>query len=282
MSYTVGFEFDFSQIKLEKFLHHRDDVEQWYHALCNWLPKYEINTELRVAGFLSQTHHESGGYRYLSENLNYRWETLRRVFGRHFPTDEMAREYAHNPERIANRAYANRMGNGNEASGDGWRYRGQGLIQLTGRNNQSAFAEDTGILLKDVPDYLGTYSGAVHSACWFWHTNNLNHWADTGNVRQMTRRINGGYNGLDDRIKQYHRALKILGGTVPLQISRQTVRKGDTGPAVVTLQTALGITADGIFGPATEKVLREWQEQNGLVADGIAGPATYSRLYKED
>lgn len=276
MPNTPGFDFEFTQTTLEDFLNHLESSEKWYRALCVFLPEYEINTKLRVAAFLAQTHHESAGFRHLSENLNYRWQSLRRTWPKHFPTDAVAQEYAHKPERIANRAYANRMGNGNEASGDGWRYRGQGLIQLTGRHNQARFAEDSGIPLEQVPEYLGTFDGAVHSACWFWSENNLNHWADRRDMITLTRRINGGENGLDDRIHQYNRALKILNSDS--LASSNLLKRGDRGERVRQLQLALGITADGDFGPATERSLREWQEKNNITADGIAGPDTISLL----
>jgi putative chitinase len=134
--------------------------------------------------------------------------------------------------------------------------------------------------LQDVPDYLGTFLGAVHSACWFWHKNNLNLWADEGNLVKMTRVINGGTNGLEDRIAQYTRAMHILGGAVPVTSELPTLRLGQRSDHVRAMQAALGITADGIFGPGTERSLMEWQRKNGLIADGIAGPVTLSRLLK--
>ena len=186
-------------------------ADQWCDALNKILPDYEINTPERVAAFIAQCAHESGGFKSLRENLNYRAESLMRTWPRHFPTMEIAQQYARQPERIANRAYANRMGNGNEASGDGWRYAGRGLIQLTGKNNYTAFANSIDMPLDEVPAYLETFDGAVHSACWFWATNNLNQFADTGDIRTMTRRINGGLNGLEDREQHYAHACHVLG-----------------------------------------------------------------------
>lgn len=278
MPNTPGFDFEFTEHQLKAFLGNNPNTLDWYDALCRFLPAYGIVTRLRVAAFLAQTYHESGGFKFLSENLNYRWESLRRVFPKYFPNDDIAKQYAHQPERIANRVYANRMGNGNEASGDGWRYRGQGLIQLTGFYNQSQFAEDTDIPVADVPNYLGTYDGAVQSACWFWQKNNLNQWADEGNIIKITQIINGGTNGLDDRIAQYNRALNILGGSVPVTDNLPTLRVGSRGEAVRAMQTALGITADGVFGPGTERAVKEWQAANGLTPDGVAGPVTLSKL----
>jgi putative chitinase len=123
---------------------------------------------------------------------------------------EIATQYAHHPEPIANRAYANRMGNGDEASGDGWRYCGRGLIQLTGENNYQAFADSIETPLEQIPEFLATFEGAIQSACWFWDTNNLNQYADSGDITTMTRRINGGVLGLQDRIKHYDHALQVL------------------------------------------------------------------------
>lgn len=278
MPNTPGFDFEFTEQQLKAFLGNNPNTPNWYDALCRFLPAYGIVTCLRVAAFLAQTHHESGGFKYLSENLNYRWESLRRVFPKYFPNDDIAKQYAHQPERIANRVYANRMGNGNEASGDGWRYRGQGLIQLTGFYNQNQFAEDTDIPIADVPNYLGTYDGAVQSACWFWQKNNLNQWADEGNIIKITQIINGGTNGLDDRIAQYNRALNILGGSVPVTDNLPTLRVGSRGEDVRAMQLALGITADGVFGPGTERAVKNWQAANGLTPDGVAGPVTLSKL----
>jgi len=151
----------------------------------------------------------------LKENLNYKPATLRKIFPKYFPTDAIANDYAtklNKQAAIANRAYANRMGNGDESSGDGWRFCGRGLIQLTGRNNYQAFADSLEMNINDLPEYLGTFEGAAQSACWFWETNNLNKWADSGDIKELTRRINGGYIGLEDRIKHYNHALHVMGG----------------------------------------------------------------------
>ena len=187
-------------------------IDQWCSALNKLLPDYEINTPQRVAAFLAQCAHESGGFVFLRENLNYRAESLMRTWPRHFPTMEIANQYARQPERIANRAYANRMGNGPEESGDGARYLGRGLIQLTGKNNYEAFAESIETPVEEIPAYLETFEGAVQSACWFWETNNLNRFADVGDILTMTKRINGGTIGLEDRMKHYAHALEVFGG----------------------------------------------------------------------
>ena len=185
-------------------------IDHWYDALSQALPDYDINTPQRIASFLAQCAHESGGFVFLQENLNYRAESLSRVWPKYFPPN-IAAEYAHNPERIANRAYANRMGNGPESSGDGWAHCGRGLIQLTGRSNYQAFADSIETSIEDIPHYLATFEGAVQSACWFWENNNLNQYADSGDILTMTKRINGGTIGLEDRQKHYNHALEVFG-----------------------------------------------------------------------
>jgi putative chitinase len=202
--------FTFTKEQLSSIIGNNPDLDGWYEALSNVLPEYEINTSERVAAFLAQCTHESGGFKRLKENLNYRWESLRKVFPKYFPTDELAQEYAHKQEQIANRVYGSRMGNGDESSGDGFRYCGRGLIQLTGRNNYTKFAESIGMAVEEVPSLLETFEGAVKSACWFWKTNNLNQYADTGDILTMTKRINGGTIGLEDRVKHYNHALEVF------------------------------------------------------------------------
>lgn len=209
----MGFKFNFTEAQLAQIIPGNPYIPQWYHALCEILPEYEINTPQRVAAFLAQTAHESGNYRALKENLNYRAETLTRLWPSRFPADVAAR-YAAMPnkqEAIANRAYADRMGNGPESSGDGYRYCGRGLIQLTGKENYTRFAESIETPVEELPEYLSTFEGAVQSACWFWETNNLNQWADANDILTLTKRINGGTIGLADRQKHYEHALHVLG-----------------------------------------------------------------------
>ena len=189
-------------------------LNEWHEALEQLLPDYEINTPQRIAAFIAQCAHESGGFRAIKENLNYRAVTLRKIFPKYFPTDELANAYANMPnkqEAIANRVYANRMGNGDEQSGDGYRYCGRGLIQLTGKNNYQAFADSIETTVEDASEYLATFEGAAQSACWFWESNNLNRFADVGDIKGLTKAINGGFIGLDDRIKHYNHALHVLG-----------------------------------------------------------------------
>jgi len=201
--------------QLKELLPKNPYVEHWHGALSQLFPDYEINTPQRMAAFIAQCAHESAGFRVLQENLNYRWTTLRKIFPKYFPTDDLAKDYASRPnkqEAIANKVYANRMGNGPEESGDGYRYRGRGLIQLTGKENYRWFAASLEITPEEASEYLMTFEGAAQSACWFWETNGLNKWADTGDIKTLTKRINGGYIGLEDRIKHYEHALHVLGG----------------------------------------------------------------------
>jgi putative chitinase len=200
--------------QLKQLLPKNPYVEHWHGALSQLLPDYEINTPQRIAAFIAQCAHESANFTALKENLNYRAATLRKIFPKYFPDDAIANHYASLPnkqEAIANRCYASRMGNGDEASGDGFRYCGRGLIQLTGKNNYQAFADSIETPVEDVPEYLATFEGAAQSACWFWETNNLNRFADVGDIKGLTRAINGGYIGLEDRIKHYEHALHVLG-----------------------------------------------------------------------
>jgi len=200
--------------QLKELLPKNPYIDQWHHALSILLPDYEINTPKRVAAFVAQCAHESGGFMVLKENLNYKAASLRKLFSKYFPTDELAQQYASKPNKqaaIANRIYASRMGNGDEASGDGYKYCGRGLIQLTGKSNYVAFADSLEISPEEASEYLSTFEGAAQSACWFWETNNLNQWADKGDIVTLTKRINGGTIGLEDRIKHYEHALHVLG-----------------------------------------------------------------------
>jgi putative chitinase len=207
----MSFEFDFTQAKFEECIGKNPYAEHWFEALCEILPDYDINTVPRVAAFLAQTAHESGGYRAIKENLNYRAVTLRKIFPKYFPTDELANAYAQKPELIANKVYGGRMGNGPEESGDGFRYCGRGLIQLTGKDNYTRYAQSLEISVEEASEHLTTFEGCVQSAAWFWEANNLNQWADKGDILTLTKRINGGTIGLEDRIKHYEHAIHVLG-----------------------------------------------------------------------
>jgi len=196
---------------------------------------------------------------------------------------------------IANRVYNDEFRKykmGNTQEGDGWRFRGRGLKQLTGRDNYTRFGASVGMTAEEAAEYVATPAGAIESACWFWDTNNLNDIADTDDVVKMTKKINGGNIGLEDRQKRYKHALEVLGmeasdlgeddGSVEdILDDIGVLRKGAKGEGVKIMQEALGVTADGDFGPGTERALKAWQAANGLVADGIAGPATFAKLLED-
>lgn len=206
----MSFDFDFTQEKLASCLHKNPDVTELYEILCELFPKYDIITPDRIAAFLAQCGHESVDFTVLKENLNYSGDALKRVWPRHFGDDVDISQYHRNPEAIANRAYRSRMGNGDEASGDGWKFRGRGAIQLTGKDNYTRFANDVGMELDDVVEYLETLKGAVESACWFWDKNGLNVLADERDNTKMTKRINGGTIGLEDRKNHLIHCLNVL------------------------------------------------------------------------
>ena len=175
--------------------------------------KFGINTPLRVAHFLAQCGHESGGFRVTSENLNYSAKGLAGIFKKYFPTEAAATPYARNPQKIANKVYANRMANGSEASGDGYKFRGRGYIQLTGRDNYTQFGKAIGVDIPSNPDSVAT-TYALASAAWFWSKNGLNKLADAGAsdtaVTSITKRVNGGTIGLADRIKHFKEYYHLL------------------------------------------------------------------------
>jgi putative chitinase len=163
------------------------------------LPAYNINTPIRTAHFLAQIAHESAGFRALSENLNYSAIALTKVFRKYFPTVESTAGFARIPEKIANKVYASRLGNGDEASGDGWKFRGRGLIQITGKNNYKLFSQATNQDFLASPDGVATPEYALSSACWFWKRKNINKYADQDDVHMVTKAVNGGFNGLPSR-----------------------------------------------------------------------------------
>ena len=205
--------------QLKQLLPKNKYVEHWHNALHQLLPDYDIDTPHRIAAFVAQCSHESGGFTTLKENLNYKPQSLRRLFPKYFTDDAIANQYCARPDKqaaIGSRIYANRMGNGDESSGDGYRYCGRGLIQLTGRSNYQSFADSIEVdgrplKIDEVPEYLATFEGAAQSACWFWEVNKLNQWADAGDILTLTKRINGGTIGLEDRKKHYEHALHVLG-----------------------------------------------------------------------
>lgn len=187
---------------LEKYVDALNDVCQYYDMYQN--PK-------RAAAFIAQIAHESGGFNAVVENLNYSAKGLMTTFKKYFPDEATAKAYERQPEKIANRVYANRMKNGPESSGDGWKFRGRGLIQLTGRDNYTRFSQGLGISLDETVAYLETPEGAVSSAGWFWDNNSLNAFCDRDDFVGLTKRINGGTIGLEDRKHHYELALHALG-----------------------------------------------------------------------
>ena len=265
-------------------LHGNADAAAWADAALEILPRYEINTPNRIAGFFAQCGHESMNFTALSENLNYRAETLEKLFSKYFSkAGRNAADYAKQPEKIANVIYASRMGNGDTASGDGYRFRGRGVIQLTGKDNYSAFALSIKMTLPDVIEYVQTKKGALESACWYWNSRKLNIACDENDIVKMTKLVNGGTIGLEDRRKHYEQALAVLGGAVPAPIINAAaipgvLKKGSTGEAVKRMQSELGLEDDGVFGPGTEAAVKKWQASNGLAVDGIVGPKTLAKL----
>ena len=188
-----------------------DMCKYYIDALNKILPEYKIDTKLRLCHFLAQILHESGNLKYKSENLNYSAKALRSVFPKYFKTDEIANQYARKPEKIANRVYANRMGNGDEASGDGWLRRGIGLIQLTGTDNYKACTKALNVDLMKNPDLIISNAEiCMKTACWFWSSKKLNELADKDDIINITKRINGGLNGIESRKELLSRAKDVL------------------------------------------------------------------------
>ena len=268
--------------QIEQLLHGNKDWAEWVKPLQDLLPQYQINTPQRVAMFIAQCGHESLNFRVLEENLNYSATGLNSVFPKYFKrAGRDANAFHRQPERIANVVYADRMGNSNAASGDGWKYRGRGVIQLTGAHNYVLFAEAVDKKIAETVRYLGTKEGALESACWFWNTNGLNKYCDNGDIKGATKRINGGYNGLSDREHHYHRAMSILDGSYKPQTAPVLLKVGSRGPEVTKVQGALNLDADGVFGLMTKAAVMDWQKRNDLTEDGIVGPKTYAALIGE-
>jgi putative chitinase len=206
----MSFNFDFTAEKLAKCLSRNKNTAELFEVFSEVLPRYEITTVERVAAFLAQCGHESADFTVLKENLNYSAEGLSKVFPKRFPTVAAAQPYNRNPEKIANKIYSDRMGNGPEASGEGYKFRGRGAIQLTGKENYSKFAASVGKTLDEAVGYTETLAGAIESACWFWNTNKLNALADATDIVTLTKRINGGTIGLEDRKHHFENNLIVL------------------------------------------------------------------------
>lgn len=207
----MTFTFSFTQEKLASAIKN-SKIDIWFSILEETLPKYQIITPERVSAWLAQCGHESANFTALQENLNYSAKGLRTIFGKYFLTEDAANEYQRNPQKIANRVYGNRMGNGNESSGEGWKFRGRGLIQLTGKDTYRMCSKalyGSEILLEN-PDLLCDPDGAVRSACWFWNSKKINEDADKEDHVAITKKINGGTHGLDDRISRYNTCIAIF------------------------------------------------------------------------
>ena len=256
-------------------------ADDWHPLLVTMLPRYDISTVPRIAGFMAQCAHESADFNTLEENLNYSEPTLLRVFPRYFgPGKRSAAAYARNPEKLANYVYMDEFRSksgalGNTRPGDGWRFRGGGIKQLTGRTNFTQFGKDIGMSPEEAADYVRTRQGALESACWFWSTNNLNAFADARDIVGMTKRINGGTIGLADRTRRWNDALLILSNNA---LATQ-LHRGSKGSEVVALQKVIGVRADGDFGPGTEAALKKWQKSKGLPTTGIVDPTTRAALF---
>ena len=263
--------------QVSQLLNGNDEWEDWVKPLQTMLPQYEIDTPNRIAMFMAQCGHESNNFRVLKENLNYSAKALNIIFPKYFErAGRNADEYHRQPEKIANVIYANRMGNSTTESGDGWLHKGAGVIQLTGKNNQTAFADSIGRTLERTIEYLTTKEGALESACWFWKENNLNRYSN--DILTATKKINGGKIGLEDRKHHYEDALSILGGKVNPAPRPTLLKVGSEGEAVKLVQEAVGLEADGVFGLITEKYVMAWQKENALVPDGIVGIKTYKKM----
>lgn len=290
------------------------EAAEWYDITIDMFKKYDITTTFRIAGFMAQCAHESADFTMLEENLNYREETLNKVFPRYFgPGKRNAAEYARNPEKIANYVYMDEFRSkqgamGNTQPGDGWRFRGRGIKQLTGRNNYTAFAKSVGMTAEQAAEYLETKKGAFESACWFWKTNNIAKFADADDIVGMTKKINGGTIGLEDRQKRYTNAKKVIGNSVgsapaaktesapvkpqvtdavtakapaaaaPAAGKYPTIQKKSTGDVVKKVQAKLGLAADGIYGLQTEIAVRSWQRSNKYTSDGIMNDEQIRKL----
>lgn len=212
----MSFKFDFTADHLSTLLGGNSDAPEWYAAMSEILPKYGIDTPERVAGFVAQCAHESANFKRLEENLNYSEQALLSVFGRYFgeAPKRSAAEYARKPEMIANYVYqdefrSSKMGNVNE--GDGWLFRGRGLKQLTGRDNYTRFGKTVGMTAEEAAEYVATKQGALESACWFWDHANCNQFADDRDIVGMSKKINGGTIGLEDRQRRWDEALALFG-----------------------------------------------------------------------
>ena len=272
------------------------NIDEIVDSLNKILPEYNIDRPKRIAMFLAQTGHESGGFRVFEENLNYSAKALELLFSKYFKNKD-TNYYARRPEKIANIIYSNRMGNGDELSGDGWKYRGRGAIQITGRHNYELLSRDCNIDAVIHPDMLLEVNNSILSAVWYWNKHDLNSYADLNDIKGSTRKINGGYNGLEDRITKYKKILKYLTSEdidiIGLDLEEEfnnihdinddnnidgVLRLGSTGNSVKVLQRILSLEITGNFDQEMEKFVKLWQRMHNLEADGIVGPKTLDSM----
>lgn len=272
------------------------------------LSDYEVaNSRTRLAYFLAQLGHESGGFRIFEENLNYSAKRLTQVWPKRFPSLAAAKPYANNPKALGNKTYANRIGNGNEASGDGFRFRGRGLIQITGRANYEAIGKITGLDLVGDPDSAADPDNLLLVACGYWRYRDLNRYADTNDFTGLTRAINGGTVGLADRrdwLKRVMQKLNAAGvGPEDVEINRSpgtrqpdsvndepavvpevVLKMGSRGEHVRALQSALKNIGyqpgaiDGVFGALTAREVLAFQLNNGLETTGVVDGVFWTAL----
>lgn len=273
--------------KFKTILTGSSSSSEWAGIALPLMDKYNINTNDRIAGFMSQAMHESNNFKVLEENLKYTWKRLREIFPKYFPTDVMAKEYEKNPEKIANRVYSDefRTGKlGNTKPGDGWKFRGGGIFQLTGRNNYEKFGKSIGKTADEAADYVRTKQGAFESAVWYWNTNNLNRFADKRDIAGLSKAVNGGNIGLNERTALYDKISKILlENKIVVVVESKTpefsdLKRGSKGDAVKNIQNVLGVTQDGIFGIGVDMAVKGWQKQNGFAADGVVNQLQYNKI----
>ena len=299
--------------QFSKMIPSNKEPAKWYPITIDFFEKYDITTTNRIAGFMAQCAHESGDFKNLEENLNYSVETLLKVFPRYFGKGKAnPTEYARNPEKLANYVYmdANRSKQGalgNTVTGDGWRFRGGGIKQLTGRSNYAAFAKGVNMSTEEAADYVRTMQGAFESACWFWKTNGIANFADANDIVGMSKKINGGTIGLEDRKLRYSKAKTILATdskveqerlienpkdpvkskevVVPKAVPKSTqvqkyedLQRRSSGEVVKKIQTKLGIDADGVYGIQTEIAVRSWQRMNKYTSNGMLNDEQIRKL----
>lgn len=250
------------------------------------MQKHQITTPERISMFLAQMAHESGGFSVREENLNYSAKRMTEVWKKRFPTIGSARPYANNPRKLAEKTYGGRKDLGNNQPGDGWKFRGRGAIQITGRDGYANIGRIMGRLdIVDNPDLVASDPALwFETACAFWTWKKLNQWADARDLRKCTVRINGGYNGLADREANYRLACELFTGAPAIINVDDTLEFGDVGPRVLALQEDLARLKyhsgkiDNKFGKLTRASVLAFQAEHGLVVDGRAGRKTLAAI----